>query len=31
VDHELLQKVKWIKEGHFDDSGEPALRLIGDV
>jgi hypothetical protein len=31
VDEELLKKVQWLREGHFDDKGEKALRLIGDV
>lgn len=32
VDPELLAKIKWIKEGQFKStSGEPTLRLVGDV
>ena len=32
LDEELLQKVRFIKEGHFVEKyGAPTLRLIGDV
>lgn len=31
IGEQLLEKVKFIEEGHFDEDGEPALRVIGDV
>lgn len=34
IDKELLDKINFIKEGHFtekDDEGLPTLRLIGDI
>jgi hypothetical protein len=31
IGEQLLDKIKFIEEGHFDDGGEPALRVIGDV
>ena len=31
IGEQLLEKVKFIEEGHFEEGGEPALRVIGDV
>jgi hypothetical protein len=31
IGEQLLDKIKFIEEGHFDDGGEAALRVIGDV
>lgn len=31
IGEELLDKVKFIQEGHFEEGGEPTLRVIGDV
>lgn len=32
VDDALVQGIKWIKEGSFNEkSGAPALKLIGEV
>lgn len=31
VDAALLEKVRLIEEGQFDEMGEPALRVVGDV
>lgn len=34
IDKELIDKIKFVKEGHFVDKGEdgaPALKLVGDV
>lgn len=31
IDHELIPKLKFIKEGQFSDKGEPTLKLVGEV
>lgn len=31
IDQNLLDKVNFIHEGKFDESGEPTLRVVGDV
>ncbi|MDO8571570.1 MAG: ATP-binding protein [bacterium] len=31
IDHKLLPKLKFIKEGSFREKGRPVLRLVGDV
>ena len=31
IGEQLLEKVKFIEQGHFEEGGEPALRVIGDV
>jgi hypothetical protein len=31
IDHKLLPKLKFIKEGQFSERGKPTLKLIGDV
>jgi hypothetical protein len=31
IDHNLLDKVKFIHEGRFDQTGEPTLRVLGNV
>lgn len=31
IDHKLVQKLKFIKEGNFSNKGKPTLKLIGDV
>ena len=31
ISQELLEKVKFIHEGHFTEGGEPTLKVIGDV
>lgn len=31
ISPELLEKVKFIQEGRFDESGEPTLKVLGDV
>ena len=31
IDRKLVPKLKFIKEGNFQESGKPVLKLIGDV
>ena len=31
IDKKLVPKLKFIKEGNFQEGGEPVLKLIGDV
>lgn len=31
IDKKLVPKLKFIKEGNFQESGKPVLKLIGDV
>lgn len=31
INESLLPKLKFIKQGHFSEDGEPALRLVGDL
>jgi predicted HTH transcriptional regulator len=31
IDEELIEKISFIKEGQFKESGEKALKLVGDV
>jgi hypothetical protein len=31
IDHKLLPKLKFIREGSFRESGKPVLKLIGEV
>lgn len=31
IDKKLIPKLKFIKEGRFQESGKPVLKLIGDV
>jgi hypothetical protein len=31
IDHKLLPKLRFIKEGSFQERGRPVLKLIGDV
>lgn len=31
VDEKTVADVQWIREGHFDDTGEKALKLVGKV
>lgn len=31
VDEKTVADVQWIREGHFDDKGEKALKLVGEV
>jgi hypothetical protein len=31
IDHALIPKLKFIKEGHFSEKGKPVLKLVGDV
>lgn len=31
IDEKLLPKIKFIKEGNFQQKGHPTLKLIGDV
>ena len=34
IDKDLINKIKFVREGHFvesDEEGAPALRLVGDV
>ncbi len=31
IDKKLVPKLKFIKEGNFQDSGKPVLKLLGDV
>lgn len=31
IDHKLVPKLRFIKEGSFQEKGKPVLKLIGDV
>jgi hypothetical protein len=31
IDKKLVPKLKFIREGNFQESGKPVLKLIGDV